>query len=213
MGAARDEMVVLHDPNNSIEVKMALKEFMAKWQAPPMGFDNFFIAYAPGGTSLPRGRTDGIQATLTTSEGVTNLTNGLDRIGHFYESPGTALRGWFEVSAGIGQTVGGAAYTGLQQGGAWLDNAVADIPVVRNVVQPFAKTIEWTGAVGGDLLNGVNEGIADFGEGFEDLGKGDVVGFGSEIKEGVEEVVGGVVDAVEDTVGTVGSVIKSIFSW
>jgi hypothetical protein len=211
--ATGEDQVIMHDPNFPFERTMSLKDFNARWMAPPAGFDNFFIAYAPGGTRLPPGRTDGIEGTLTTGNGVANLSNGLDRLRHFYDSPGTLFRGTFEVSAGLGQTVGGAVYTGFQLGGAWLDNAVAGVPVVRNVVQPLARAIESTGAIASDLMDGAGEAVADFGEALEDLGKGDVKGFANEVKEGVEEVVGGVASAVEDTVSGGVGIIKSIFSW
>lgn len=208
-----EDQVIVHDPQFPSQRTISLKQFNDLWAAPPAGFDNFFIAYAPGGTPLPRGRIDGIEGTLTTGEGVANLSNGADRLRHFYDSPGTLFRGTFEVGAGIGQTVGGAVYTGFQLGGAWLDNAVADIPVVRNVVQPLARAIESTGAIASDLMNGVGEGVADFGEALEDLGKGDVKGFANDVKEGVEEVVGGAGNAVEDAVSGGVGIIKSIFSW
>jgi ABC-type bacteriocin/lantibiotic exporter with double-glycine peptidase domain len=66
------EYVILHDPNKGDDpstpglegglVRMSMDEFKSKWSKPPAGFENFFIAYAPGGTSLPR-------AAMTASRG------------------------------------------------------------------------------------------------------------------------------------------------
>ena len=216
------EYVILHDPNQGDDpnttaqegglVRMPLEEFQQKWKNPPAGFDNFFIAYAPGGTDLPPGRDDGIEGTLTTSEGIANITNGLDRIANSFDSPLTFYRGAFEVQAGVVQTLGGGITGGLQLGGDWINEQVEDIPVVENIVGPVADVISGVGAVGADLVNGVGEAIEDLGEGLEKLGKGDVLGFGGEVIEAGGEIIEGVGEALEDAGNTVVNVVKSIFS-
>ena len=168
------------------------------------------MAYGPKGADLPPGRDDGIESTLGVLNGVTNITNGLDRIGSF-DSFGSVVHGP-QFVGGVVQTVGSFVGGLFQLGGGWLNNAVEGIPVLENIVQPFGDIFNGVGAVIGDVFNGIGEACDSIGGAFESLFEGDFGGFVEGVGDAVGDVVGGVVDAVGDAVDAVGDAVSDFFS-
>ena len=217
-----EEYVLYHDPNigddpstpgvnEGQEQKMKVSDFEKMWGNVGFNYDNYFIAYAKPGESLPPGRDDGVQAINGTLDGVTNITNGLNRI-YSPDSVGSFVHGIPEFFGGIVQTVGCGIGGLFQLGGQWLNGAVEGIPVLENIVQPFGDIVDGVGAVVGDVFNGIGEACDDVGGAFESLFDGDVGGFFTGLGDAVGDVVGGVVDAVGDAVEAVGDAISDFFS-
>jgi len=210
--ATGEEVVTYHDPNRGSEQQMSVSDFEKMWGDVPGGFDNYFIAYGPKGSDLPAGRDDGIEGTLGTLNGVTNLTNGLNRI-YNPDSWGGFVHGLFEVSGGIPQTIGSFVGGGLQIGADWFNDQVDGIPVLQNIAKPFGDMVNGAGAVLGDVFNGVGESLDDFGSAFEDLSHGNWDKFTDHMADAAVDVGGAVVDAVSDTVDAVGDAIGDLFDW
>jgi hypothetical protein len=209
--ATGEEFVIYHDPNRKTEQRMSVSDFEKMWGDVPGGFDNYFVAYGPKGADLPAGRDDGIESTLGVLNGVTNVTNGLDRI----FSPdcfGSWVHGFPQLFGGAVQTVGSFVGGLFQLGAGWLNHAVEGIPVLENIVQPFGDLVNGFGAVVGDVFNGFGEACDSIGGAFESLFDGDLGGFAEGVGEAVGDVVGGVVDAVGDAVDAVGDAVSDFFS-
>ena len=209
--ATGEEFVIYHDPNRGTEQRISVADFEKMWGDVPGGFDNYFVAYGPKGADLPPGRDDGIESTLGVLNGVTNITNGLDRIGSF-DSFGSVVHGIPQVVGGLVQTVGSFVGGLFQLGAGWLNNAVEGIPVLENIVQPIGDIINGVGAVIGDVFNGIGEACDSIGGAFESLFEGDFGGFVEGVGDAVGDVVGGVVDAVGDAVDAVGDAVSDFFS-
>jgi hypothetical protein len=209
--ASGEEFVVYHDPNRTDEQRMSVADFQKMWGDVPGGYDNYFIGYGRAGANLPPGRDDGIESTNGVLNGVTNVTNGLDRI-FSPDSFGGFIHGIPEFLGGAVQTVGCFAGGLFQLAGGWLNHAVEGIPVLENFVQPFGDIFNGIGAVIGDVFNGFGEACDSIGGAFEDLFRGDVGGFVEGVGDAVGDVVGGVVNAVGDAVGAVGDAIGDLFS-
>jgi hypothetical protein len=199
-----EDCVVVHDPARGntpdlqdVEQFIPVRQFMDDWARPSGGFDNFFIAYAPGSTTLPAGRADGIEGSLTTVEGVANVTNGFDRIVN-PNTPGNFFRGLVQLPVGVGQTVGGAVTGGIQLTGDWLREKTNGVRLLKNVAGPLGDGLSAAGAAGADVVNGVAEGVESLGQAAEDVVNGNVGAAGNDVKEAVTGVVGGAVDAVTD---------------
>jgi hypothetical protein len=190
---------------------MSVSDFEKMWSGVPGGFNNYFIGYGAPGSSLPPGRDDGIQSTLGLLDGLTNVTNGVDRITS-PDSVGSFLHGIPQLFGGISQSIGCFAGSLLQLGAGWLNNAVDGIPVLQNIVQPFGDVINGAGAVVGDLFNAGGEAFDDFGSALENLSNGDVGGFVSSLGDSAVDVGKGVVDAVGDAASAVGDAVSDIFS-
>ncbi len=216
-----EEFILYHDPNlgddpataavEGGEQKMPVKEFERMWGNVGFGFDNYFMAFGPPGSTLPPGRNDGIEGVLGTLDGVTNITNGLDRIGSF-DSVGSVVHGIFQFPGGLAQTIISGVGGLFSLGGQWLHDKLEGIPVLENILQPFADLIDTAGAVLGDLGNGVGEALDSWGGAFEDLFAGDFGGFASGIGEGIADVATGVADAVGDVVSGIGDAVGDLFS-
>lgn len=216
-----EEYVLYHDPNigddpntpanEGVEQRMSVKDFERMWGDVGFGFDNYFIAYGAPGTALPPGRDEGIEGVLGTLDGVTNLTNGLNRL-YSPDSFGSWVHGLFQFPGGIVQTIGSGIGGLLSMGGQWLHGAVEDIPVLENIVQPFAGLVDTFGSAVGDIFNGVGEAVDSVGGAFESLFDGDVGGFFEGMGDAVGDVVGGVVDAVGDVVEGIGDAVSDFFS-
>jgi hypothetical protein len=209
--ATGEEFVVYHDPNRTTEQRMSVSDFEKMWGDVPGGYDNYFIAYGKEGANLPPGRDDGIESTNGVLNGVTNITNGLDRI-FSPDSFGDWFHGLPQFVGGLVQTVGSFVGGLFQLGGQWLNDAVEGIPVLENIVQPFGDILNGVGAVFGDIFNGIGEAADSIGGAFGDLFEGDFGGFVEGIGDAVGDVVGGVVDAVGDAVDAVGDAIGDFFS-
>jgi hypothetical protein len=209
--ATGQEYVVYHDPNRTTEQRMSVADFEKMWGDVPAGFDNFFIGYGPGGSNLPFGRDDGIEGTLGALNGVTNMTNGFDRVISF-DSPGSVLHGLLQAPGGFLQTIGAGIGGGVQIGAGWVNDQVEGIPVLENIVQPLGDLVNGAGAVLGDLSDGFGEAVDSVGGAFESLFDGDVGGFFGGMGDAVVDVGGSVVDAVEDGVNTVVDAVGDFFS-
>ncbi|MGH9426117.1 MAG: C39 family peptidase [Terriglobia bacterium] len=209
--ATGEEFVIYHDPNRTTEQRISVSDFEKMWGDVPGGFDNYFLAYGPEGADLPPGRDDGIESTLGVLNGVTNFTNGLDRI-FSPDSVGGFLHGIAQVYGSVYQTVGCFVGGLFQLGAGWLNNAVEGIPVLENFVQPFGDLVNGFGAVVGDVFNGFGEACDSLGGAFESLFDGDFGGFVEGVGEAVGDFAGGVVDAVGDAVDAVGDAVSDFFS-
>ena len=209
--ATGEEFVVFHDPNRLTEQRMSVSDFEKMWGDVPGGYDNYFVAYGRGGSDLPPGRDDGIESTNGVLNGVTNVTNGLDRM-FDPDSVGGFIHGIPELVGGAVQTVGCFVGGLFQLGGGWLNNAVDGIPVLENIVQPFGDIFNGFGAVVGDIFNGFGEACDSIGGAFESLCEGDFGGFVDGVGDAVGDVVGAVADAASDAVSAVGDAIGDIFS-
>ncbi len=209
--ATGEEVVTYHDPNRGTEQQMSVSDFEKMWSGVPGGFDHYFIAYGPKGSDLPPGRDDGIEGTQGTLNGVTNLTNGLNRI-YNPDSWGGFVHGLFEVSGGIPQTIGSFVGGGLQIGANWLNSEVDGIPVLQQLVQPFGDVVNGAGAVLGDVFNGVGESVDDVGSAFEDLSHGDWGKCADHLGDAAVDAGSAVVDAVSDTVDAIGDAISDFAS-
>ncbi|MEP6653117.1 MAG: C39 family peptidase [Myxococcales bacterium] len=207
--------VVVHDPANPDGGRsqfIPIAEFQAKWAKPPGGFENFFIAYAPGGTALPPSRKDGIEGTLAGAEGVANVTNGF----HRFFAPNTAgeyFHGLVQLPTGIGQTVGGGVLGGIELGSDWIHGKTNGIPVVKNIVGPATAVVSAAAASGSDVVNGAAEGVDDVGQAAQDLIDGNFKAAGSDAKQVVTDVVGGAVDGVKDAGKGLVNAVGDLFSW
>jgi hypothetical protein len=209
--ATGEQFVTYHDPNRSSEQRMSVSDFEKMWSGVPGGFNDYFIAYGAPGSNLPPGNSDGIQGTLGTLSGVTNITNGIDRI-FSPDSFGGVLHGVADVFGGVFQTIGCGIGGGLQIGAHWLNNAVDGIPVLQNIVQPIGDLVNGVGAVLGDAFNGLGEACDSIGGAFEHLFNGDVGGFFDGLGNAASDVVGGAVSAVGDAVSAVGDAVSDFFS-
>ncbi|MCI0628317.1 MAG: C39 family peptidase [Acidobacteria bacterium] len=209
--ATGEEYVVYHDPNRATEQRISVADFEKMWGDVPGGFDNYFLAYGRKGAALPPGRDDGIEGTLGALDGVTNITNGFDRI-FSPDSFGSFVHGIPQFFGGIVQTIGSGIGGLIQMGAGWLHGAVEGIPVLENIVQPFTDIFNGVGAVIGNIFNGVGEALDSIGGAFESLFEGDFGGFVEGVGDAVGDVVGGVVDAVGDAVDAVGDAVSDFFS-
>ncbi len=209
--ATGEQYVTYHDPNRGTEQRMSVSDFEKMWGNVPGGFNNYCIAYGKAGSNLPPGNEDGIQGTMGTLSGVTNITNGLDNIW----SPcsfGGELHGIAQTFGGIFQTVGCGIGAGLQIGSSWLNNEVQGIPVLENIVQPFGDLVNGVGAALGDAFNGFGEGCNDLGNAAEDLCNGNFGDAAKDVGNAVSDVAGGVASAVGDAASAVGNAISDVFS-
>jgi len=213
------EFLVFHDPNRGDVPKNGttghdyqgwVKDFQKLWDSVGWGFHNYYIAIGPAGRVLPRGSDDGIEGSLTTLEGVTDLTNGLDRIGTGRVKG--IIHGVFQVVAGIIETVVGAIGGIVQVIGQWIHDVVEDVPVVRNIVQPIGDLINGAGAVIADIGKGIGSVIEDVGRFFGNLFTGDTAGAGDAINDFFEDATDTVINTVADTAGAVVDAVEDFFS-
>jgi hypothetical protein len=210
--ATGEQYITYHDPNRPDgEQRMSVSDFEKMWSGVPGGFNNYFIAYGPKGANLPAGNEDGIQGTMGALNGLTNVTNGFDRIVS-PDNVGDFVHGLFELPSGIVQGIGSAIGAGLQLGGSWLKNAVNGIPVVQNIVQPFGDVLNGVGAVFGDVFDGFGKAGNSLGEAFGSLAQGDLGGFVSGLGSAVGDAATGVGKAVGDAVSAVGNAVSDFFS-
>lgn len=210
--ATGEEYVTYHDPNrNDGEQRMSVSDFQKMWGNVPGGFNNYFIAYGAKGSNLPPGRDDGIESTQGVLDGVTNITNGLNRL-YSPDNFGSFLHGLCQFPGGILQTVGSFCGDLFQLGGQWLNNAVDGIPVLENFVQPFGDLGNGFGAAVGDVFDSFGKAANDVGNAFDSLGNGDLGGFVGGVASAVGDVATGAANAVGDAVDAVGSAISDVFS-
>jgi hypothetical protein len=209
--ATGEQYVTYHDPNRGSEQRMSVSDFEKMWGNVPGGFNNYFMAYGAKGSNLPPGNNDGIQGTMGTLNGVTNITNGLGRIWPPC-SFGGELHGIAETFGGIFQTVGCGIGAALQIGSSWLNNEVEGIPVLQQIVQPFGDLINGAGAVLGDVFNGFGEACNDVGNAAEDLFSGNFGAAASDVGHAIGDAASGVASAVGDAASAVGNAISDAFS-
>lgn len=223
---------IFHDPNfTASEMVLFESQFVQMGDNIGWGFRDYFMAFSTFASKepLPPGNRDGIQGVLGTLEGVTNITNGLGNIFN-PSSVGSIFHGIFQFAGGIVETIGSGVGTLLQVGGQWLRGVVADIPVLRNIIQPIGDIINGVGAIVGDVFNGVGAIINDIGKGiggvvdafvngvigvgrnlgaaFAALGRGNIAGFVGGIAAAIGSVVTAVAGAVTAVVNTVANVVS-----
>ena len=190
---------------------MDRSEFENKWHNHFAGFDNFFIAYAPGGTPLPQGRWDGIQALSALGDGVWNVLNNFDRIIH-PDSAGSFVHGVIGTIGGAAQTIGAGIGFGVQTVGDWLDKKVGDVPVVGLFARPIGKLLDGVGAGIGSFFDGVGSAFNTVGHGFESLFKGDVGDFFGDLGKAGGQFVGGIFNAMGNVAGGVAGAAGNVAS-
>jgi hypothetical protein len=191
---------------------MSLSDFQKMWNNTPFNYHDYFIAYGANGAHLPAGNNEGIEAVQTAADGITNLTNGLNRI-YSPDSVGSFLRGFPEVGGAVSQTIGGGVGGGLQIAGNWINNEAGGIPVLKNFVQPFGDALSGAGAVIGDLGNGDGQSFNDFGSAIESLSHGDLKGFASSLGSSLIDPAEGVVNTIGDAAKSVGHAVEDAFGW
>jgi hypothetical protein len=115
-----EEIFTLHDPVRG-KTEVPWSELNRQWSGPPVGFDHYFMAFAPPGTALPPGRDDGVHGTLLASEGLASVMNATERLIHPRApfDPGPDLRA---LDEGVRHAVTGAAEAGI----GMLTDAVED---------------------------------------------------------------------------------------
>jgi hypothetical protein len=211
--------VKIHDPATGQTTDVPESQFEKQWSNTPFGFDHYFNAFAPGGTQLPPSNFDGIEGTLAAADGLTNVTNGFERLVH-PNNVGDFVHGLFQVPGGVVEGIGGAVGTGIELGADWLKNATKDIPVLGSIVAPISDVLHGVGAGVGDVFRGVGSAIDDIGGAFGSLFSGDFGGFFgglfngagslfSGLFNGVGDVLGGVAQGFGDAVSSVGNAISS----
>jgi hypothetical protein len=210
--ATGEQFVTYHDPNRSSEQRMSVSDFEKMWSGVPGGFNDYFLAYGAPGSNLPPGNSDGIQGTLGALSGVTNITNGIDRV-ISPDSFGGLLHGVADVFGGIPQAIGCGIGAGLQIGAQWLNNEVKGIPILQNIVQPFGDIVNGAGAAIGDLCNGFGEAWDSFGGGLEDLCNGNLGGFAEGVGNAAGDLVSGAASAVKDAVSAFGDAVSDCLSF
>jgi hypothetical protein len=222
--ATGQEYVIYHDPNwgddpatagvnEGAEVKIPVEDFMKMWgnTSLPPGAENFYVAFGKPGETLPPSRVDGMEGALGATDGITNVTNGLNRL-YSPDSVGSFVHGIPQFFGGIAQTIGSGVGFGFQWLGQNLNDLVDGIPVVSNILQPFGDALNGVGAVVADVFNGLGEACDDVGGAFESLFDGDFGGFAEGLGNAVVDAVGGVVDAVGDAISAVGDAVSDFFS-
>jgi hypothetical protein len=212
------ERVLYHDPElgdeNGVagqEQSMPLDDFKAKWGENTFGVTNYFMAFAPEGTDLPKGSNKGAEGALGTVGGAANVVNGFDRI-FSPDNFGSVVHGIPQFFGGLFQTGGSGVGALLQTGASWLGDKVEGIPVLENLVQPVTDLVSGAGACVADVFNGLGEACDSVGGAFEDLSHGDVGGFVNGLGDAATDAIGGAADAVGDAAGAVKDAVGDIFS-
>jgi hypothetical protein len=192
---------------------MSRAEFEKKWSHPldGAGYDNSFIAYAPGGTDLPPSRWDGVEGLSAMNDGAWHIANSWDRI-FDPDSFGSFVHGVIGLPGGVVQTIGGAFGYAIQTAGDWLDQKVGDVPVLGWVARPFGKVLDGLGAGIGNFFGGIGDGINCIGGAFEKLFDGDVGGFFGGLWNAGGKFVGGVFGAVGSVAGGFVNAAGSVFN-
>jgi uncharacterized protein YvpB len=215
--ATGEQYITYHDPNRKDgEQRMSVSDFEKMWSnvhydGIPTGFNNYFIAYGKPGTNLPPGNDDGVQGTNGLLDGITNVTNGLNRI-YSPDNAGDFVHGLFEFPSGIVQGIGGFFGGVAELGANWLRNEVKGIPVLGNIVDPIADVVAGAGAALGDLADGVGKAGNDIGGAFGSLFNGDLGGFASGLGNAAVDAGKGIVNAIGDAASAVGNAVSDFFS-
>ncbi len=215
--ATGEQYITYHDPNRSDgEQQMSVSDFEKMWGnvhygGVATGFNNYFIAYGKPGSNLPPGNEDGIQGTQGLLDGITNVTNGLNRI-YSPDSFGDFVHGLFELPSGIVQGLFSGIGGVVELGANWLHNEVKGIPVLGNIVDPITDVVAGAGAALGDLADGVGKAGNDIGGAFGSLFSGDFGGFASGLGNAAVDAGKGVVNAIGDAASAVGNAVSDFFS-
>jgi uncharacterized protein YvpB len=209
--ASGNDYVKIHDPATGKTTDVPQAQFEKEWGSTPLGFDHYFNAFAPGGTQLPPSRFDGIEGTLAAADGLTNVTNNFDRLIHPH-SVGDFVHGMFGLPGGIVETIGGGIGTGIELGANWLKTNTKNIPVLGDIVAPFADIVGGVGAGIGDLSRGIGSAWDHVGGAFGSLFKGDFGGFFGGLFNAGGDVLGGVFGAAGDVLSGVGKAVGDVAS-
>ena len=96
---------------------MSRADFEKKWSHPldGAGYDNSFIAYAPGGTDLPPSRWDGVEGLSAMNDGAWHVANSWDRI-FDPDNFGSFVHGVIGFPGGVVQTIGGIFVSSIAPG-------------------------------------------------------------------------------------------------
>ncbi len=213
------EFAVFHDPNvgndpvtgtGGFDMEAFLNDFDGLWDNVGWGFHNYYIALADKKSRLPAGNDDGIEGVLGTLDGVTNITNGLDRM--WTIDPRQFVHGLLQFAGGVIQTVVCGIGALIQLGGQWLKGIVDNVPVLRNIVQPIGDLLNGVGAVLGDLGSAIGNVFADAGAFVEDLFSGNLAGAASDVGNAITDAASGIANAVSDAASAVGNAVSDFFS-
>ena len=217
-GSDGKEYVLFHDPNQgatasdpNMEQRISVDDFQKIWGKEDFGVKNYFMVFAPGGSNLPPGNDDGAQGALGALNGASNVVNGLNRI-YSPDNFGSFVHGIPQVLGGAVQAVGcGISMLG-QYGCEWLKNEVSGVPVLSNIVDPFADVMGGAFAAAADVCNGFGQACNSFGGALDSLFNGNVSGFVSGVGDTVSDVASGAASAVSDAASAVGDAISDVFS-
>jgi hypothetical protein len=217
------QYVTISDPSSSTgPTQMPLEEFQKKWghihiEGTENGYNNFFIAIAPKGTSLPPSRVDTNAPASALDTAKSDVTNGWDRMTD-PDTVGDEFHGAGEIVGSLFGFVGGGIGFGAWKLGSWINDWTEGIPVLENVAQPIGDLLQGAGEVVGDFGNmfdnvfcDVGNAAGDFvdhwGDAFSALGDGDIGGFFSNVGDSFGDVASGVADVAGDVVSGVGDAI------
>ena len=152
--------------------------------------------------------------TLWTTKGIddsfTNLDEGWNRVAH-PDSWGGFVHGTVQLTSALPQLIGTYEFGQLQAGAQWVNNKVAGIPVVQNVVQPIGDAVSGFGGAVGSLFDGGGQSANDIGAAFEDLSHGDGKKALCHLGDAVKDLGGGVASAVSGVVNSVGDSVAHFF--
>lgn len=212
-------LAVFHDPNvrddssgRGFDVETSVENFESVWSEVGWGFRNYYIAVAPedGFFANPRDRTlTGSEGTTATLDGVADLFNGFERIKT--GSVRSVCRGIGQVVGGSTEIIGAGICAITQLAGNKLNDAVEDIPVVRNIIQPIGDALNAGGAVGSDLVEVFGDVTEDGGRCLGSLLVLDFAGAGQAAVDSVKDTATGVVEALSDACDGLKDAISDFF--
>jgi hypothetical protein len=217
--ATGEEFITYRDPADGADHQMSRSDFEKLWGNIGGPYNNYFQAYAPGGTELPPGSNGvfdpdtGLQGQQGALNGFANIQNGWDRMFGNGTSAADFLHGGLELVGGAFQMCFCTTGAVVQAGATWLHDKVAGIPVLQNIVQPLTDFVGGAGAIVADLANGIGETANDLGGATEDLIHGDGRKALTKLKDAGEDLVGGAAHGLEDAAKSVGNAIEDLFSW
>jgi predicted double-glycine peptidase len=200
----RADTIRFRDPNGR-DMVVKSGDFEKMWKSVGFGFDRYYMAIAQPKAVLPPGRHDDVEATIHTLNGVTNITNGLHRIGA-PDSFGDFASGLLQLAGGLVQTVGSGlpalALIALSAASSW----IADKPLLGLSAQPWLEGMAAAVLAVSHIFNGVGEGAERIGAGLKNLVKGN---FGEALR-GFVDGAGKVFEGIGDAAKSIGRGIKNV---
>jgi predicted double-glycine peptidase len=217
--ATGEEYITYRDPADGADHQMSRSDFEKLWGNIGGPYQNYFQAYAPGGTELPPGSNGvfdpdtGLQGQQGALNGFANIQNGWDRMFGNGTSIADFSHGGLELVGGVFQLCFCTTGALVQAGAGWLHDKVAGIPVLENIVQPLTDLVGGAGAIVADVFNGIGETADDLGGAAEDLFHGDGRKALGKLKDAGEDLVAGAAHGLEDAAKSLGNSIEDLFSW